>query len=144
MRKMLSPAFSQRGLLEQEEIISRIVDKFVNIMGEKAGPGSKGLNMTKWYEMNTFDILGEMAFGESFHSLDAGEFMRAPLSLSMPTNMHIRRSALLVGHCPRPSLRDRLPRQHATDRLAFHAYSVAYPGSARHQKPELPLRSTTG
>ncbi|KAF6824735.1 benzoate 4-monooxygenase cytochrome p450 [Colletotrichum plurivorum] len=72
MRKMLSPAFSQRGLLEQEEIISRIVDKFVNIMGEKAGPGSKGLNMTKWYEMNTFDILGEMAFGESFHSLDAG------------------------------------------------------------------------
>ncbi|KAF9873289.1 BCL4p [Colletotrichum karsti] len=72
MRKMLNPAFSQRGLLEQEEIISGIVDKFVKTVGEKAGPGTKGLNMTKWYEMNSFDILGEMAFGESFHSLDTG------------------------------------------------------------------------
>ncbi|OHW97441.1 benzoate 4-monooxygenase cytochrome p450 [Colletotrichum incanum] len=72
MRKMLNPAFSQRGLLEQEEIISGTIDKFVNILGEKAGPDTKGLNMTKWYEMNSFDILGEMAFGESFHSLDTG------------------------------------------------------------------------
>ncbi|GJC85380.1 trichothecene C-15 hydroxylase [Colletotrichum liriopes] len=72
MRKMLNPAFSQRGLLEQEEIISGIIDKFVSILGEQAGPGTKGLNMTKWYEMNSFDILGEMAFGESFHSLDTG------------------------------------------------------------------------
>ncbi|EMR90855.1 putative benzoate 4-monooxygenase cytochrome p450 protein [Botrytis cinerea BcDW1] len=69
MRKMLNPAFSQRGLLEQEEIISGTIDKFVRVLGEKAGPGTKGLNMTKWYEMNSFDILGEMAFGESFHSI---------------------------------------------------------------------------
>ncbi|KAK8052038.1 hypothetical protein PG993_003423 [Apiospora rasikravindrae] len=73
MRKMLNPAFSQRGLLEQEEIITGVVDKFVRILGEKGGPGSRGLNMTKWYEMNSFDILGEMAFGESFHSLDTGK-----------------------------------------------------------------------
>lgn len=73
MRKMLNPAFSQRGLLEQEAIILGIIDKFVRVLGEKAGPGSEGLNMTKWYEMNSFDILGEMAFGESFHSLDTGE-----------------------------------------------------------------------
>ncbi|KAI6082029.1 cytochrome P450 [Hypoxylon rubiginosum] len=72
MRKMLNPAFSQRGLLEQEEIITGIVDKFVTIIGEKGGPNSQGINMTKWFEMNSFDILGEMAFGESFHSLDTG------------------------------------------------------------------------
>ncbi|KAH7019600.1 cytochrome P450, partial [Ilyonectria destructans] len=72
MRKMLSPAFSQRGLLEQEKIISGIIDKFVKVLGEKAGPGTERLNMTKWYEMNSFNILGEMAFGESFHSLDTG------------------------------------------------------------------------
>ncbi|KAK8080612.1 Cytochrome P450 [Apiospora hydei] len=50
MRRMLNPAFSQRGLLGQEEIITGV-----------------------WYEMNSFDILGEMAFGESFHSLDTGK-----------------------------------------------------------------------
>lgn len=73
MRKMLNPAFSQRGLIEQEAIISVIIDKFISLLGQKAGPATKGLNMTKWFEMNSFDILGEMAFGESFHSLDTGE-----------------------------------------------------------------------
>lgn len=73
MRKMLAPAFSQRSLLEQESIIGGVIDRFVRIIGEKAGPGSNGINMTKWYEMGSFDILGEMAFGESFYSLEAGK-----------------------------------------------------------------------
>ncbi|KAI0169620.1 cytochrome P450 [Hypoxylon sp. FL1284] len=73
MRKMLNPAFSQRGLLEQEAIITGVVDKFVGIIGDKGGPSSHGINVSKWFEMNSFDILGEMAFGESFHSLDTGD-----------------------------------------------------------------------
>jgi cytochrome P450 len=73
MRKMLSPAFARRELLEQEDIIASVVDKFVRILGEKGGSGTEGLNMTKWYQMATFDVLGEMAFGESFHSLDDGK-----------------------------------------------------------------------
>ncbi|KAF4826986.1 Cytochrome P450 monooxygenase BOT4 [Colletotrichum tropicale] len=70
MRKILSPSFSQRVLVEQEDIISEIVDRFVTKMGEKGGSGTKGLNMTKCYNMNSFEILGEMAFGESFRNLD--------------------------------------------------------------------------
>ncbi|KAL8634030.1 hypothetical protein Q9189_000276 [Teloschistes chrysophthalmus] len=73
MKRMLSPAFSQRSLLEQESIIGGVIDQFVRVIGEKAPPSSKGINMTKWYEMTSFDILGEMAFGESFHSLDTGK-----------------------------------------------------------------------
>ncbi|KAK7956144.1 uncharacterized protein PG986_005366 [Apiospora aurea] len=88
MRRMLNPAFSQRGLLGQEEIITGVVDKFVKILGEKGGPGSRGLNMTKWYEMNSFDILGEMAFGESFHSLDTGELT----SIAAPQRVSVRLS----------------------------------------------------
>ncbi|KAK2017789.1 cytochrome P450 [Colletotrichum eremochloae] len=73
MRKMLSSAFSQRSLLDQEHIVSQKIDDFVTIIGQRAGPGSEGINMTKWYEMVSFDILGEMAFGESFHSLEDGK-----------------------------------------------------------------------
>lgn len=80
MRRMLSPAFSQRSLLEQESIIGRVIDQFVRIIGEKAPSESNGINMTKWYEMSSFDILGEMAFGESFHSLETGK-----LFFLMPT-----------------------------------------------------------
>ncbi|KAJ5139217.1 cytochrome P450 [Penicillium bovifimosum] len=73
MRRMLSSAFSQRSLLEQEDIVARIIDRFIEILGKKSGKGSQGFNMTKWYEMVGFDILGEMAFGESFHSLEEGK-----------------------------------------------------------------------
>ncbi|RYO91163.1 hypothetical protein DL766_000129 [Monosporascus sp. MC13-8B] len=31
-----------------------------------------GLNITKWFEMVSFDVLGEMAFGESFGSIESG------------------------------------------------------------------------
>ncbi|CAI0645398.1 unnamed protein product [Colletotrichum noveboracense] len=70
MRRILSPSFSQRVLVEQEDIISEIVDRFVTKMGEKGGSGTKDLDMTKCYNMNSFEILGEMAFGESFRNLD--------------------------------------------------------------------------
>ncbi|KAK0636059.1 cytochrome P450 [Bombardia bombarda] len=72
MRKMLSSAFSTKVLLEQEEIITKAVDEFVDRLG-RDGARAGGMNMTKWYEMVSFDTLGEMAFGESFHSVENGE-----------------------------------------------------------------------
>ncbi|KAI1380472.1 cytochrome P450 [Hypoxylon crocopeplum] len=72
MRKSLSAAFSTKALLEQEEIVNGNVDAFVRRVGADGGPGTKGLNMTKWFEMIAFDILGEMSFGENFGSVAQG------------------------------------------------------------------------
>lgn len=74
MRKMLLTAFSTKSLVEQEDIVAHAVDEFIDRVG-KDGTGPKGLNMSKWYEMITFDVLGEMAFGQSFHSIKNGEFL---------------------------------------------------------------------
>lgn len=71
MRKMLSAAFATKSLMEQEEIVTSGVDEFVRRVGEE-GSNKKGINMTKWYEMATFDMLGEMAFGQSFQSVKTG------------------------------------------------------------------------
>ena len=72
MRKNLSAAFSTRALLEQEPIINKCVNEFIDKIGKMQESTTKGLNMTKWYEMISFDILGEMAFGESFHAVTNG------------------------------------------------------------------------
>lgn len=72
MRRMLSAAFSTKALLEQEDIITRSVDQFIDKLSQDHGQ-LEGLNMTKWYEMVTFDTVGEMAFGQSFHSVEAGK-----------------------------------------------------------------------
>jgi hypothetical protein len=73
MRKMLSAAFATKSLVEQEHIISDAVDSFITRIGANEGQ-AKGLNMTKWFEMVSFDVLGEMAFGQSFDSVKAGAF----------------------------------------------------------------------
>ncbi|KEQ98176.1 hypothetical protein AUEXF2481DRAFT_72492 [Aureobasidium subglaciale EXF-2481] len=73
MRKSLSAAFSTKALIEQEQIINSCVDQFVSSLDQGDGASERGLNMTKWLEMIAFDILGEMAFGESFGCIESGK-----------------------------------------------------------------------
>lgn len=77
MKKSLSAAFSTKALVQQESIVKRCVDGFVQRLGAD-GACEKGLNMTKWFEMIAFDILGEMAFGETFHCVENGKQALSP------------------------------------------------------------------
>ncbi len=72
MRRHLSHAFSDRSLTEQEALIAQTVDKFVRLVGQR-GSGEAGFNMGKGLEMMTFDIVGDLAFGETFGGVDSGE-----------------------------------------------------------------------
>lgn len=74
MKRDLTAAFSTQALYEQEGLISECVDRFVRKIGELAEP----LNMTKWFEMISFDVLGEMAFGESFRAVENGKVEMLP------------------------------------------------------------------
>ncbi|KAI1206783.1 putative cytochrome P450 [Annulohypoxylon truncatum] len=65
-KKNLLAAFSPRSLAAQENIIQRCTDAFVAKVGPLSRKTEAGIDMTKWFEMNAFDLLGEMAFGESF------------------------------------------------------------------------------
>ncbi|KAL8826318.1 MAG: hypothetical protein Q9191_003869 [Dirinaria sp. TL-2023a] len=73
MKSSLSAAFSTKALLEQETIVANTINAFIDRVGKDSGPASRGLNMTKWYEMVAFDVLGEMAFGKSFQCIEKGE-----------------------------------------------------------------------
>lgn len=75
MRKSLQPAFTVKALLEKESIMHQVIDAFTKKVGEMANAvGAKGIDMTMWFQMTSFDLLGEMAFGESFHALETGRF----------------------------------------------------------------------
>lgn len=64
-RALFMNAFSAKSLAEQEDVIQRNTNAFVEKLG-LLGSGPGGIDMVKWYEMVSFDVLGEMAFGESF------------------------------------------------------------------------------
>ena len=71
MRRYLSHAFSDRSLTEQEAIISQTIDAWVEGALER-GSGPKGFDIGKGYEMMTFDIIGDLAFGETFGGVETG------------------------------------------------------------------------
>ncbi|CBF83049.1 protein CYP567E1 [Aspergillus nidulans FGSC A4] len=71
MRKFLSAAFSDRSLREQEGLVTRVIDDFIDQVGQR-GNSKDGVDMTMWTNLLTFDIIGELAFGESFHGLETG------------------------------------------------------------------------
>lgn len=79
MKQTLTAAFSTKALLEQESIVHSCVNQFVDAIGRASdgSPGDKGVDVTKWYEMLAFDILGEMAFGESFNCIKDGQLFRS-------------------------------------------------------------------
>lgn len=101
MRKSLSAAFSTKALTEQEHIIQQSVDDFIRVIGAKGT--TKALNMSDWFEMISFDILGEMAFGESFHCVENCWHCASFLDLVSWTDREIRRTSFLDGTHPETS-----------------------------------------
>ncbi|KAL9583284.1 MAG: hypothetical protein Q9203_005143 [Teloschistes exilis] len=73
MRRYLSSAFSDRSLKEQEYLVSGIIDNFISQI-EKRASSPAGVNMTLWFNLMTFDIIGKLAFGQDFGGVDSGGF----------------------------------------------------------------------
>ncbi|KAJ3568839.1 hypothetical protein NPX13_g6283 [Xylaria arbuscula] len=65
-KKNLLAAFSAKALTAQEDIVQRCIDDFVSKIGIISQKSPEGINLVEWFEMSSFDLLGEMAFGESF------------------------------------------------------------------------------
>ena len=70
MRKDLSHGFSATALFQQEDLIQHFVDKLIHQIGKHGT--QVPIDMVKWYNLTTFDIIGELSFGEAFGGLEAG------------------------------------------------------------------------
>ncbi|ORY66218.1 benzoate 4-monooxygenase cytochrome P450 [Pseudomassariella vexata] len=71
MRKYLRGAFSDRSLREQEYIIREHIDQFIERISE-AGCSPGGIDIVMWFNLATFDIIGSLAFGQSFGGVASG------------------------------------------------------------------------
>lgn len=77
MRRLLAHAFSNTSLLEQETLVAKTVDRLVQVVWEQGAKSGATINIGKAYEMMAFDIIGDLAFGETFQALGNGT-TRAP------------------------------------------------------------------
>ncbi|KAF8472717.1 cytochrome P450 [Kalaharituber pfeilii] len=79
IRRLLRHAFSAKALQEQETIIDRYINLFVQRLWKRyadrqKGPDGEYCNLVDWYTYTTFDTVGDLAFGDSaaFASLENG------------------------------------------------------------------------
>ena len=71
MRRVLDHAFSSRALKEQDSLILNTIDKFIQCLHNQASQVStEKVDLTKWFNWMTFDLIGDLAFGESFNCLE--------------------------------------------------------------------------
>lgn len=73
-RRALAHAFSLKALMEQEDILQGYVSKFIASL-KAMGDRGEMFNLVNWYNFTTFDIIGDLAFGEPFGCLDRGRFL---------------------------------------------------------------------
>lgn len=73
IRRLLSHAFSEKALRGQENIMKYHVDLLVTQLKKRASTGST-VDLVNWYNFTTFDLIGDLAFGESFGCLDSGGY----------------------------------------------------------------------
>ena len=70
LRRILAHAFSDKALREQEPLLQTHVDDFLAGMREQiAGPAGGTVDLTPWFSWYTFDVIGDLSFGESFNCL---------------------------------------------------------------------------
>jgi hypothetical protein len=70
-RELFAPNLSSKSLQQQEPTLLKNSDLFIEKMG-KLGTCEGGVNMTEWFMHLSFDLLGEMAYGDNFRCLERG------------------------------------------------------------------------
>lgn len=68
----MSHGFSNAAIKEQAPLIDKYVEKLF-AQFRKDAELQKPTDMLKWFNFTTFDIIGDLVFGESFSCLDNGE-----------------------------------------------------------------------
>jgi cytochrome P450 len=66
VRRLISHAFSAKALEDQQPLIVSYVDLLIQRLTENA---ARPQDMVAWYNWIAFDLIGDLAFGESFHGV---------------------------------------------------------------------------
>ncbi|KFY06587.1 hypothetical protein V492_07927 [Pseudogymnoascus sp. VKM F-4246] len=67
VRRVLAPGFTTAALQRQESLIHEYVDLFLSQLSKLAT--KEAVKVNEWYKWVTFDITGELTFGEPFGAL---------------------------------------------------------------------------
>ncbi|KAE8382756.1 cytochrome P450 [Aspergillus bertholletiae] len=96
-RRLLAKGFSDAALREQEPVIQRNINLLVEKLHGEVAAG-KTPEMTTWFNYATFDLIGELAFGETYGCLENSHYH--PWVEMILEVMKLRAMTHAVGYYP--------------------------------------------
>ncbi|CAH0027348.1 unnamed protein product [Clonostachys rhizophaga] len=73
LRRLQAHAFSEKALALQESYLQRYTGKFITCLEKEASQSGGVVDIVKWVNFLTTDLIGDLSFGESFGGLDTGK-----------------------------------------------------------------------
>ncbi|KAF2182923.1 isotrichodermin C-15 hydroxylase [Zopfia rhizophila CBS 207.26] len=74
LRRIQAHAFSEKALSLQEDYLRQYTSLFISRLREQTDkPGGGAINIARWLNFLTTDIIGELTFAESFGGLEKGQ-----------------------------------------------------------------------
>jgi cytochrome P450 len=77
VRKIFSPAFSERAIKEQEPLFTKYVNQLVQILKDGIAASTTDAatyDLVSLYSFTTFDVMSDLTFGEPLHMLTTGSY----------------------------------------------------------------------
>jgi len=68
-RRLLSQAFSDKALRDQEPLITTYIDLLIKGLHKRIDSGRPIVDLVSWYNWTTFDVIGDLAVGAPFNCL---------------------------------------------------------------------------
>ncbi|CAL5865821.1 uncharacterized protein PFLUO_LOCUS27 [Penicillium psychrofluorescens] len=110
-RRLLSHAFSERALRDQEDLVQSYVDTLVERLQGEVSASRGTVDMTRWYNFTTFDIIGDLAFGEPFGCLRESQYHPWVKMVFVSTKVLALQRPLAIYPILAPIVRQFLPKR---------------------------------
>jgi cytochrome P450 len=81
-RRNFEPAFSEQSMRNQEPLIRVYIDLLITKLRGKV---DQKINIADWYKFTTFDVMGDLVFGQSFDCLQRANLNASPPNYSNPS-----------------------------------------------------------
>ncbi len=94
IRKAWAYGFSDKALKDQEPLIMGHVDRLISRLHEQCREQGTIVDIVKWYNLCVFDIIGDLAFGESFDCLERQDYHSWVAAI-----IHHFKAAVLMSAC---------------------------------------------
>ena len=73
-RRLVAHAFSDKALRDQEPLLQRYISLLISKLYEHGANTGKPIDVVRWFNFMTFDLIGDLAFGEPFDCLKDSEY----------------------------------------------------------------------